>query len=214
MKKPILFIGIVSLFTLFLFASAGCANKNTPSTSLPQSETSMAVQKQAAQPEKGEQIAIMTTSKGVIKMKFFPKYAPETVKNFIELSKKKFYDNLTFHRVIPGFMIQGGDPNGNGTGGETYKGPGTMLKGEVNPELHHIHGAVAMANRADPNTATSQFYIVQNKDGYLPLDGGYTIFAQVIDGLDVVDAVANVERDRQDKPLKPVTIEKIEITTQ
>lgn len=168
---------------------------------------------QAAAPVNDEQIAVVTTNYGTVKLKFFPQYAPETVKNFVELSKKGFYNGLTFHRVIPGFMIQGGDPNGNGTGGETYKGPGTMLKGEVSPALHHIHGAVAMANRADPDTASSQFYIVQNKDGTPFLDGGYTIFAQAYEGLAVVDAIANVQRNAQDKPLKPVKIEKIEITT-
>lgn len=183
-------------------------------TSTPSSNEPMASTDQASAPVSGEQIAIITTNKGVVKLKFFSKQAPETVKNFVELSKKGFYNGLTFHRVIPGFMIQGGDPLGNGTGGETYKGPGTMLKGEVSKDLHHIHGAVAMANRADPNTASSQFYIVQNKDGTPFLDGGYTIFAQAYEGLNVVDLIANVERDNRDKPLKQVKIEKIEITTQ
>lgn len=80
-------------------------------------------------------------------MKFFPNEAPETVKNFQELAKKGFFNGLTFHRVIPDFMIQGGDPTGTGTGGETYKGPGTSLPGEVSAKLKHIHGAVAMANK-------------------------------------------------------------------
>ncbi len=192
----------------------GSQSDSKTDTSTPSSNEPMASTDQASAPVSGEQIAIITTNKGVVKLKFFPKQAPETVKNFVELSKKGFYDGLTFHRVIPGFMIQGGDPLGNGTGGETYKGPNTLLKGEVSKDLHHIHGAVAMANRADPNTASSQFYIVQNKDGTPFLDGGYTIFAQAYEGLNIVDLIANVERDNRDKPLKPVKIEKVEIATQ
>lgn len=218
------YLGIVSLFALLSLSLAGCeatsqnaystdsALSSTTSTLSPTPQSDMATPSQTSIPVKGDHIATLTTSKGVIKIKFFPQYAPETVKNFEELSKKGFYNGLTFHRVIPGFMIQGGDPLGNGTGGETYKGPKTMLKGEVNSALHHVHGAVAMANRADPNTATSQFYIVQNKEGAPFLDGGYTIFGQAYVGLDVVDAIANVERDTRDKPLSPVKISKVEIS--
>lgn len=143
-------------------------------------------------------------------MKFFPQFAPETVKNFTELAKKGFFDGLTFHRVIPGFMIQGGDPLGSGTGGETHKGPGTTLPGEVSKQLSHIRGAVSMANKGgDPNTATSQFFIVQNPDGAKFLDGGYTIFGQVFEGLDVVDSIANSPRDGNDKPFTAVVMEKV-----
>lgn len=159
-----------------------------------------------------EKIAILKTSKGVIKMKFFSDEAPETVKNFQELAKKGFFNGLTFHRVIPDFMIQGGDPTGTGAGGETYKGPGTSLPGEVSAKLHHVYGTVSMANKGgDPATATSQFFIVQNKKGTPFLDGGYTIFGQVFEGLDVVDQIANLERDKNDKPLTPVKMEEVTI---
>ncbi|MEK7523660.1 MAG: peptidylprolyl isomerase [Patescibacteria group bacterium] len=164
---------------------------------------------QTTAPKAGETIAVLDTSKGVIKMKFFPKYAPETVKNFTELVKKSFFDGLTFHRVIPGFMIQGGDPFGTGYGGETYKGPKTTLPGEVSEELHHIHGAVSMANSGSPDTASSQFFIVQNPQGSKFLDGGYTIFGQVFEGLDKVDAIVNVARDANDKPKEKVIIKKV-----
>jgi len=173
--------------------------------------TPMTVKQQAAAPEKGEQIAIIQTNKGIIKMKFFPDYAPETVKSFTELAKKGFYNGLIFHRVIPGFMIQGGDPTGTGMGGETYKGPNTTLPNEVSKDLTHIQGAVAMANKGDPITGSSQFYIVQNKAGAKSLDGGYTIFGQAYEGLDVVDAIANTPRDSQDRPKDPVIMEKITI---
>lgn len=167
---------------------------------------------QAAAPRKGETIAVINTSEGVIKMKFFPSEAPETVKNFQELAKKSFFNGLAFHRVIPNFMIQGGDPTGTGMGGETYKGPGTTIPGEVSKNLKHIQGAVSMANKGgNPSTATSQFFIVQNKKGTPFLDGDYTIFGQVFEGFDVVDQIATVERDGDDKPLTPVTMDKVTI---
>lgn len=174
-------------------------------------QTAMNTFDQMSDPAAGEPVAIITTNKGAIKMKFFQTQAPETSKNFIELAKKGFFNGLTFHRVIPDFMIQGGDPKGDGTGGETYKGPGTTLRGEVSKELFHIRGAVAMANKGDPNTASSQFFIVQNKSGARFLDGGYTIFGQVIDGMNVVDEIANTPRDAKDKPRSPIIMEKVEI---
>ncbi|MBP9718630.1 peptidylprolyl isomerase [Candidatus Gracilibacteria bacterium] len=167
---------------------------------------------QLADPVAGDMIATIQTSKGTIKVKFFPQYAPETVKNFIELSKKSFYDGLIFHRVIDGFMIQGGDPEGTGMGGESYKGPGTTLKAEIVPELKHIKGALAMARKGyDINSASSQFYIVQNQGGVMQLNGQYTIFGQVTDGLTVVDAIAKVKVNDEDRPLSPVTIKKITV---
>lgn len=167
---------------------------------------------QSSLPDKGEQIAVIKTNMGTVKFKFFPQYAPETVKNFVELTKKGFYDGLIFHRVVPDFVIQGGDPSGNGTGGETYKGPGTMLNAEIAKEPKHIYGAVAMARKGnDLNSATSQFYIVQNKKGVLPLDGQYTIFGQVFEGMDIVEKIAQVEVDALDKPVTPVVMEKVTI---
>ncbi len=158
----------------------------------------------------GEQIAVMKTSKGDIKIKFFPGQAPETVKNFVELSKKSFYDGLIFHRVIPDFMIQGGDPLGTGTGGETYMGPGTNLPDEISPDLKHIRGTLSMAN-AGPNTARSQFFIVQAKDGTPWLNGHHAIFGQVFEGMEVVDAIVKVPADANNKPKEPVKILKVTI---
>ncbi len=166
---------------------------------------------QPAPPKSGENIAVIKTSKGVIKMKFFPQFAPETVKNFEELAKKNYYDGVLFHRVIPDFMIQGGDPTGTGRGGETYKGPGTTLPNEVVADLKHIHGAVSMANKGSPTTGSSQFFIVQNKDGSHFLDGNYTIFGQVFEGLDVVDAIATAPRDANDRPKKSIKMESVKM---
>ncbi|MEK7171752.1 MAG: peptidylprolyl isomerase [Patescibacteria group bacterium] len=162
---------------------------------------------QTALPNKGEQIAIIKTSEGTIKFKFFPQYAPETVKNFTELAKKKYYDGVIFHRIIPGFVIQGGDPTGTGMGGETYKGQNTTLKAEISKELSHINGAVAMARGSDLDSASSQFYIVQNKDGAPSLNGQYTVFGQVFEGIDVVEKIARTPRDGSDRPLAEIKME-------
>lgn len=206
MKKLIL----LSFSTLFFLVACG-APKEAPTTSANPSSMPTSVD-QAAPPAPGETVAVLKTNKGDIKIKFFSKQAPETVKNFLELSKKGFYDGLIFHRVIPDFMIQGGDPTGTGAGGETYKGPGTTLNAEFSSELKHIRGAVSMARKGnDINSATSQFFIVQNKAGAPFLDDQYTIFGQAFGGLAAVDAIANVERDAMDKPKEPVVIEKIEL---
>ncbi|PIQ78367.1 peptidylprolyl isomerase [Candidatus Peregrinibacteria bacterium CG11_big_fil_rev_8_21_14_0_20_46_8] len=165
---------------------------------------------QAAAPKSGDTIATMTTNKGVIKIRFFAEQAPKTVENFTELAKKGFYDGLTFHRVIPNFMIQGGDPDGNGTGGETWNNE--VLLDEFSDELTHLRGSLSMANRG-PNTGTSQFFIVQNPQGTPFLDGRHAVFGQVYEGLEVVDAIVNSKRDGNDKPIEPVIMEKVEIST-
>ena len=132
--------------------------------------------------KKVKQSAIITMDKGgEIKIDFYPQDAPKTVENFVTLAKKGFYDGLTFHRVEPGFVVQGGDPSGNGTGGPGYK-----IKAEFNKQKH-VRGAVAMARTADPDSAGSQFYIVLAPAHFL--DGKYTVFGIVTSGMDVVDKI-------------------------
>ncbi|MEK7672790.1 MAG: peptidylprolyl isomerase [Patescibacteria group bacterium] len=163
-------------------------------------------------PKAGDTIATISTTKGEIKMLVYAKEAPETAKNFIELSKKGEYDGVVFHRVIEDFMIQTGDfENGNGTGGYTYKGPGTYLEDEFGKGLKHLRGAVSMAN-AGADTGGSQFFIVQKEDGTSWLDGKHAIFGYVYEGMDVVDAIAGAEADQFDKPLKTIKMEKIKIS--
>jgi peptidyl-prolyl cis-trans isomerase B (cyclophilin B) len=131
---------------------------------------------------KVKQSAVITMEKGgEIKFDFYPEDAPKTVENFVTLAKKGFYDGLTFHRVEPNFVIQGGDPQGNGTGGPGYK-----IKAEFNKQKH-VRGAVAMARSNDPDSAGSQFYIVLAPANFL--DGKYTVFGIVTSGMDVVDKV-------------------------
>lgn len=163
-------------------------------------------------PEKGDKIANIKTNCGEVALILFSDGAPETVKNFIELSNDGKYDGVPFHRVMNDFMIQGGDfTNKNGTGGHSYKGPGTYLEDEFGPGLEHIKGAVSMAN-AGPNTGGSQFFIVQKEDGTGWLNGAHAIFGFVYEGMNVVDAIAAQEVDHQDKPVKEVLIESIKIS--
>jgi len=147
--------------------------------------------------------ATMHTSEGPIEIELFPEDAPKTVENFTTLAKDGFYDGLVFHRVIPDFMIQGGCPEGTGTGG-----PGYQFEDEFNG--HKVEkGALAMAN-AGPNTNGSQFFIV-TADAAPWLDGKHTVFGKVTSGQDVADRISMVDRDGRDKPVEPVTIDKLEI---
>ncbi len=240
---------------------------------------------QLEMPSVGEQIAVMHTSMGDVSIRFFPEGAPKAVDNFIKLSQKGYYDGLTFHRVIEDFMIQGGDPKGDGTGGESFWG--TSFEDEFDQKLLNLRGSLSMAN-SGVNTNGSQFFINQGdaeafgertryaysdadvaslksqyndlitsygketveayygtfedvKAQYMPLDyakvpesvwelyeknggnitldgawrtkGGHTVFGQVFAGMDVVDAIAAVKTDENDKPTEAVTIKSIEITT-
>ncbi|MFL6067566.1 MAG: peptidylprolyl isomerase [Gaiellaceae bacterium] len=147
--------------------------------------------------------ATLHTSKGAIAVELFDDDAPKTVENFKKLARDGFYDGVIFHRVIPDFMIQGGDPTGTGSGGPGYK-----FEDEFNE--HKVErGALAMAN-SGPNTNGSQFFIV-TADSAPWLDGKHTVFGRVTDGMDAVDAIAEVERDSRDKPRDDVTIERVEL---
>lgn len=191
---------------------------------------------QLSTPQKGDTLAVMHTNMGDIKIKLFPEKAPKTVENFVTHSKNGYYNGLKFHRVINDFMIQGGDPRGNGTGGESIWGG--SFPDEFDPELHNLRGALSMAN-SGPNTNGSQFFIVQARevpanmleqmhdleDNGFPADitaayaelGGtpwldfrHTVFGQVTDGMDVVDKIAAVETNN-DVPCEDVIISSIDI---
>ncbi len=147
--------------------------------------------------------AIIETGFGDIELRFFPEVAPNHVKNFIELAKKGFYDGTTFHRVIPGFMIQGGDPNSRSHDRSKHGmgGPGYTIKAEFN-DLPHKRGALSMARAADPDSAGSQFFICVADSFFL--DGQYTLFGEVVSGMDVADKIVNQPRDRMDNPIERV----------
>ena len=195
-------------------------------------------------------VTITMDDESQIILELYPEIAPESVKNFVSLVSKGFYDGLTFHRIIPGFMIQGGDPTGTGAGGESiWNKP---FENEVSLDLRNFRGALCMAN-AGPDTNSSQFYIVQNKNvgnmfdgianakneiyyskdgkqitvgqafsddiielykkygGYPSLDMGYTVFGQVIDGMDIVDKIASTKTDDNNKPMEKVVIQSIDV---
>lgn len=144
-----------------------------------------------------------------IKIELYPATAPKTVKNFVSLVSEGFYDGLIFHRVIPGFMIQGGDPNGTGMGGSKQNIPGEFTSNGFKNDLKHDRGVISMARTSDPNSASSQFYIVVKASSHL--DGQYAAFGKVTEGLEEVDRIVSVERDRGDKPLEAQRMKKVTI---
>ena len=192
---------------------------------------------QLAKPAANETTVVMHTNMGDIAIRMFPEHAPKAVENFVTHAKNGYYNGIVFHRVINGFMIQGGDPTATGCGGESIWGQN--FKDEFTPELHNLRGALSMAN-AGPGTNGSQFFIVQASSvhpnfisqmkelpDYFPaeavdayaqvggtphLDYHHTVFGQVYEGMDVVDAIASVATNHSDKPLEDVTILGIDVT--
>ena len=146
---------------------------------------------------------------GVITLELYPDKAPKTVANFEKLVKEGFYDGLIFHRVISGFMIQGGDPTGTGMGGSEEEIPGEFAANGFENPVSHVRGVISMARTNDPNSARSQF-LIMHKDGTV-LDGQYAAFGKVVDGIEVVDEIAEVETNAMDKPLKEQKIKKATI---
>ena len=256
---------IATLLLVSTFVLAGCTSLQRTlrgddyvDTKIAEEERSKAANKEAADlkdaltnenanfPQLSKEVseneaeAILHTSLGDIRIKLFPKLAPLAVENFLTHAKEGYYNGVTFHRVIDGFMIQGGDPKGNGTGGESIwhgkdntKDTGTGFKNEISPYLYNIRGSLSMANTGQPNTNGSQFFINQSTTDYsakLPtssypkkiieaykeggnpsLDGKHPVFGQVIEGMDVVDKIAKAEKDEKDKPTTAITIDSIEI---
>ncbi|WP_249313131.1 peptidylprolyl isomerase [Lederbergia citrea] len=236
---------------LFIFTLSACGTKNGSEIKLTDEEVTSNDQsekkegdaemtEQVVYPQlttevaEDEKLVQMNTNMGSIKIKLFPKQAPKTVENFVTHAKDGYYNGIIFHRVIPDFMIQGGDPTGTGRGGESIYGD--SFEDEFSMELFNLRGALSMAN-AGPNTNGSQFFIVQNSkmdprlksqlesagfpkeiiDAYIEnggtphLDHKHTVFGQVVEGMDVVDQIANVKTAPGDKPLEDVVIESIDI---
>lgn len=146
---------------------------------------------------------------GIIALELDPETAPITASNFVYLAKKGFYDGLTFHRVIEGFMIQGGDPQGSGTGGPGYTIKGEFSNNGVKNNIKHERGVISMARTNDMNGGGSQFFIMHANNE--SLNGNYAAFGKVTSGMDIVDKIANVQTDSNDKPLKPVVMKTIRI---
>ena len=147
----------------------------------------------------------------VMKAELYPEIAPNTVNNFISLVKKGFYDGLIFHRVISGFMIQGGDPKGIGVGGPGYGIKGEFLQNGFKNDLKHSRGVLSMARSGNPNSAGSQFFIMHEDSPHL--DGGYAAFGKLIEGIEVVDKICSVRTDWNDKPRIPQVMRKVTVET-
>ncbi len=162
--------------------------------------------------EKKNPIVTITMEDGsVMTAELYPSIAPNTVNNFISLIQKGFYDGLTFHRVIPGFMIQGGCPNGTGTGNPGYSIRGEFAQNGFGNPLAHDAGVLSMARAMAPDSAGSQFFIMHEKAPHL--DGAYAAFGRILEGMDVVDRIVSAERDPMDKPLKPQRIRTMTVDT-
>lgn len=145
----------------------------------------------------------------IMEFEMYPDVAPKTVQNFVDLINKHFYDGLIFHRIIKGFMIQGGDPEGTGMGGPGYTIPGEFSANGFNNDLKHTRGVLSMARTMDPNSAGSQFFIMHQDAPHL--DGQYAAFGKLTSGFDVLDAIASVRTDWMDRPKKEQKIKTIEI---
>ena len=144
---------------------------------------------------------------GVIELELYPEIAPKTVENFLKLVNEGFYDGLIFHRVIPGFMIQGGDPQGNGMGGAKQNVVGEFKANGFNNTLKHTRGVISMARSTSPNSASSQFFIMHANAPHL--DGHYAAFGKVVSGIEVVDEIASIPTDYSDRPKIAVRMKKV-----
>jgi len=206
--KNLFAIGALSLVLGLTWAVAEDAKK--PEAKEPPKAETKAAAKETPKPA-AKEVAVLKTSEGEMVLEFYPDVAPGHVENFKKLAKKGFYDGTAFHRVIKGFMIQGGDPN---TKDEAKKdswgqgGPGHTIKAEFN-QKPHVRGTLSMARTSDPNSAGSQFFICHGAPSFL--DGQYTVFGQLIKGDDVLEKIATGATEGPDRPVKRVTIESIKI---
>ena len=197
---------IVLLLAALLLLSLACA-KDTPTTAAATAET-----KEDTNVDKSHPIATITMKDGgVIELELYPEVAPESVKNFISLANSGFYDGLIFHRVISGFMIQGGDPKGNGTGGPGYSIKGEFKANGVENDIAHVRGVLSMARSNAYDSGGSQFFIMHQDAPHL--DGNYAAFGRVISGMDVVDRIAMTTTDSKNKPYKDQVMASVRVET-
>lgn len=161
--------------------------------------------------EQNPVIRITMENGDVMRAELYPDLAPQTVANFLELVGKGFYNGLTFHRVIPGFMIQGGCPDGTGMGGPGYSIKGEFARNGVKNDLRHDRGVLSMARAMNPNSAGSQFFVMVEKAPHL--DGDYAAFGKVVEGMETADAIVSVDTDFSDKPRQPQRIKSVTVDT-
>ena len=204
MKKKIVSVLLAMCAVVALAGFAACSKESV-------SKTEASGSSGASGGESGETIMVQIEMEngGIIKLELYPDKAPITVDNFVSLVNEGFYDGLIFHRVIKGFMIQGGDPEGTGFGGSEKKIKGEFASNGVANDLSHTRGVISMARSKQKDSASSQFFIVQEDSTYL--DGDYAAFGKVTEGMDVVDEIASVKTNRNNKPLEDVVIKSIRV---
>jgi peptidyl-prolyl cis-trans isomerase B (cyclophilin B) len=208
--RSIRFAALASTALLTAAFVAGVAFGQAPPAEPKKKETSMPTDEKSGAKK---DVAVIKTSMGTIVFELLPDVAPKMVDNFKDLAKTGFYNGTTFHRVINGFMIQGGDPNSKDSDPSNDgmgEGPRKM-PAEFSTKYSHVRGMVSTARANDPNSGSCQFFIVQKDSTFL--DNKYTIFGRVLEGMDVVDAISNVPKDKNDRPLKNVTMDSVTVET-
>lgn len=200
-------ISFMLLLILVLLSACGTKEENSPN----KSESTSTSNSDVVSSDENPIVTITMKDDTEIELELYPQVAPNTVNNFISLVKEGFYDGLTFHRVIPGFMVQGGDPDGKGTGGPGYAIKGEFSSNGYDNALKHERGVISMARAQMPDSAGSQFFIMVADAPHL--DGEYASFGKVIKGMEIVDDIVAVKRDSADKPLKDVVMKKVTVDT-
>ncbi|MBX4264764.1 peptidylprolyl isomerase [Clostridium estertheticum] len=206
------------LFTLiFVVFTSGCSNivQKKDDTTSKDVKTQTKVVTEKGVKDKNPLVTIVMEDGSTIKVELYPEIAPNTVRNFVSLVNSGFYNGLNFHRVIPGFMIQGGDPKGTGTGGPGYAIKGEFSENNFNNTLKHGRGVISMARGTEADSAGSQFFIVvaDSDNNSTALDGKYASFGKVTKGMEIVDKIVSVETGSNDKPKKEQKIKKVTVDT-
>ena len=210
-NKYLKLIVITVLMSSLVLAGCGTTkSSNKEVTSAPAPESQISDTELTKESEHLPVATITVDGYGAMEIELYPEIAPNTVNNFIDLANKGFYNNLKFHRIIKDFMIQGGDPKGDGTGGPGYSIEGEFTSNGFANSLKHTEGVLSMARSQDPNSAGSQFFIMTKEAAHL--DGEYAAFGKVISGLDVLEKIENVKTSR-DKPMQDVVIKSITVDT-
>ncbi|SHH50072.1 peptidylprolyl isomerase [Clostridium grantii] len=204
MKKKNYFLIMISMILVFM---VGCTDKTSNNSTVNNNDNSSETPLEFNGPK--PIVTIILNDDSQMTLELYPEIAPNTVNNFISLINKKYYDGIIFHRVIEGFMIQGGDPTGTGTGGPGYSIDGEFSSNKFQNDLKHTRGVISMARSGDPNSAGSQFFIMH--EDYPSLDGEYAAFGKLIEGFEVLDRIATVEKDSKDKPIEDIVMKTISV---
>lgn len=220
--KAIKFLRRILLLStlIFMVLVGGCSNvepEKVESTAPvaekvePTAEIKTNIKTEKGANDKNPMVTIEMEDGSVIKLELYPEIAPNSVRNFVSLVQKGYYNGLIFHRVIPGFMIQGGDPEGTGTGGPGYAIAGEFSNNSFDNALKHERGVISMARSGEPNSAGSQFFIMVNSSSQL--DGDYAAFGKVTEGMEIADKIVSVETNQSDKPMKEQKMKKVTVDT-